>query len=70
MHPSQTEDGMPIEFEVWLDGEFIASASGKREDALNEALQYYSKYQNNGDVKLFQVTRTEVPVISFSTEDV
>lgn len=51
------------EFEVWLDDEFIAYASGYRNEALKEALNYYNQYFNDGKVELFEVTRKLIPVV-------
>jgi hypothetical protein len=50
----------PFEFEVWQDDVMVASASGPREDALREAMHYAAQYQQDGPVRVFEVTRTLV----------
>lgn len=47
-----------IEFEVWQDGEVVASASGPRDDAMREAIMYASQYSVAGHVEVYEVTRT------------
>lgn len=48
----------PTEFEVWQDDEMCASASGPRNEALREAMRYASQYEQDGPVRVFEVTRT------------
>ena len=48
------------EFEVWQGDEMCASSSGRREDALREAMHYATQYGQDGPVRVFEVTRTLV----------
>lgn len=48
------------EFEVWQGDEMVASASGPRDDALREAMHYAAQYEQDGPVRVFEVTRTLV----------
>jgi len=50
----------PFEFEVWQGDEMVASANGPRDDALREAMHYAAKYEQDGPVRVFEVTRTLV----------
>ena len=50
----------PFEFEVWQDEFIVASASGTREEALREAMNYATQYEQDGPVRVFEVTRTLV----------
>jgi len=50
----------PFEFEVWQGDMMVASASGPRDDALREAMHYAAQYQQDGPVRVFEVTRTLV----------
>jgi hypothetical protein len=50
----------PFEFEVWQDEFIVASASGTREEALREAMNYAVQYEQDGPVRVFEVTRTLV----------
>jgi hypothetical protein len=49
------------EFEVWQDGEMVASASGQREDALCEIRHYAAQYAQDGLIEVFEVKR--IPVV-------
>ena len=51
-------EGVTAEFEVWQNDEMVASASGPREDALNEAQHYAWQYGQDGECRIFEVTRT------------
>lgn len=51
----------PYEFEVWQGDEMVASTSGPRDAALREAMHYASQYEEDGPVRVFEVTRTLVP---------
>lgn len=55
-----SERFFPSEFEVWQGDEMVASASGPRDTALREAMHYAAQYQQDGPVRLFEVTRTLV----------
>lgn len=48
------------EFEVWQGDEMVASASGPRDAALREATRYAAQYEQDGPVRVFEVTRTLV----------
>jgi len=50
----------PFEFEVWQGDEMAASASGPRDTALREAMHYAVQYAQDGQVRVFEVTRTLV----------
>jgi hypothetical protein len=50
-----------VEFEVHCNGEFVASASGPHDEALREALHYLSRYEQDGECKLYRVMREHVP---------
>lgn len=50
----------PFEFEVWQGDEMVASASGPRDDALREAIHYVAQYEQDGPVRVFEITRTLV----------
>ena len=50
----------PFEFEVWQGDEMVASASGPRDQALREAMHYAAQYEQDGPVRVFEVTRTLV----------
>ena len=50
----------PFEFEVWQNDMMVASASGPRDDALREAMHYAAQYEQDGPVRVFEVTRTLV----------
>lgn len=50
----------PFEFEVWQGDNMVASASGPRDDALREAMNYAAQYEQDGPVRVFEVTRTLV----------
>lgn len=59
--PAETgERFFPFEFEVWQGDEMVASASGPRDDALREAMHYAAQYEQDGPVRVFEVTRTLV----------
>lgn len=46
----------PFEFEVWQGDMMVASASGRHDDALREAMHYAAQYQQDGPVRVFEVT--------------
>lgn len=46
-----------FEFEVWQNDMMVASASGPRDDALREAMHYAAQYEQDGPVRVFEVTR-------------
>lgn len=48
----------PFEFEVWQGDNMVASASGPRDDALREAMNYAAQYEQDGPARVFEVTRT------------
>ncbi|MDB5814017.1 MAG: hypothetical protein JWN23_1134 [Rhodocyclales bacterium] len=48
----------PHEFEVWQNDILCASGSGTRQAALTEAIRYARQYQEDGPVRVFEVTRT------------
>ena len=50
----------PHEFEVWQGDQMCASASGPRDEALREAMHYAAQYEQDGPVRVFEVTRTLV----------
>ena len=56
----EPERFFPFEFEVWQGDEMVASASGPRDEALREAMHYAAQYQQDGPVRVFEVTRTLV----------
>ena len=56
----EPERFFPFEFEVWQSDDMVASASGPREDALREAMHYAAQYEQDGPVRVFEVTRTLV----------
>ena len=56
----EIERFFPFEFEVWQGDEMVASASGPRDDALREAMNYAAQYEQDGPVRVFEVTRTLV----------
>ena len=58
--PKTEERFFAPEFEVWQGDEMVASASGPREYALREAMHYAAQYQQDGLVRVFEVTRTLV----------
>ncbi len=49
-----------FEFEVWQGDEVVASTRGPRDDALREAMHYAAQYEQDGPVRVFEVTRTLV----------
>ena len=64
---AEPERFFPFEFEVWQGDEMVASASGPRDDALREAMHYAEQYEQDGPVRVFEVTRTLVrPNVEFS----
>ena len=57
-------DMEPIaEFEIHVDGVYEAGASGPRESAYREAMNYATQYAQDGDVEVFEVTRLLVAVV-------
>lgn len=50
------------EFEVWVNDEPTAVASGPRSQALREAAHYAAVYAKDGKVLVFEVKRTEIDV--------
>lgn len=56
----EPERFFPFEFEVWQGDEMVASSSGLRDDALREAMHYAAQYEQDGPVRVFEVTRTLV----------
>lgn len=56
-----SERFFPFEFEVWQGDEMVASVSGPRDEALRDAMHYATQYQQDGPVRIFEVTRTIVP---------
>lgn len=57
---AEPERFFPFEFEVWQGDEMVASASGPRDDAMREAMHYAAQYEQDGPVRVFEVTRTLV----------
>ena len=57
---AEPERFFPFEFEVWQNDEMVASASGPRDEALREAMHYAAQYEQDGPVRVFEVTRTLV----------
>ena len=56
----EPERFFPVEFEVWQGDDMVASASGPRDTALREAIHYAAQYEQDGPVRVFEVTRTLV----------
>ena len=52
----------PVEYEVHVDGELVAGASGLREDSLREAMHYAAQYADDGEVEVFEVRR--IPLVA------
>ena len=48
------------EYEVICGDECVASASGPKEDAWLEAMQYAQQYQADGKIEIWEVTRRKV----------
>lgn len=57
---AEAERFFAFEFEVWQGDMLVSSASGTRDDALREAMHYAAQYQQDGQVRVFEVTRTLV----------
>ena len=57
---ADAERFFPFEFEVWQGDEMVASTSGPRDDAMREAMNYAAQYEQDGPVRVFEVTRTLV----------
>jgi hypothetical protein len=53
----ENERFFPSEFEVWQGDEMVASASGPRDVAKREAMNYAAQYAQDGTVRVFEVTR-------------
>lgn len=51
---------MEIEYELYCNGEFAASAGGRQSDAWEEILRYFRQYTNDGDCEIFKVTREKI----------
>ncbi len=47
----------PYEFELWMGDEMVASACGPMDDAWGEAMHYVGQYNQDGPVRVFEVTR-------------
>lgn len=62
------KEGSEAEFDVIVtigdDSMHVAGASGPRESALAEAMNYARQYVEEGDVEVFEVTRTKVAALS------
>ncbi len=55
------------EYDVICGDECVASASGPKEDAWLEAMQYAQQYQADGEIEIWEVTRRKVwPNVSSS----
>jgi hypothetical protein len=48
------------EYDVICGDECVASASGPKEDAWLEAMQYAQQYQADGEIEIWEVTRRKV----------
>lgn len=48
------------EFEILVDDEWVAGASGPRERAMAEAMHYAVQYAEDGQVTIFEVTRRQL----------
>ena len=59
LHPTSTTEGF-AEFEVLVNDEPQASASGPRQQAMNEALRYATQYAGDGEVRINEVLRFPV----------
>jgi len=57
VHKAEEGRFFPFEFEIWQGDEMVASVSGPREDALNEARHYAWQYGQDGERRIFEVTR-------------
>ena len=50
-----------VEYEVWLDDEFVASAVGPKEQAKAEALHYAIVYgQDGGKISFKEIIRKDI----------
>jgi hypothetical protein len=47
------------EFDVLVDGDWMAGASGPRDRAYAEACHYAKQYAEDGRVEVYEITRTE-----------
>lgn len=60
-----TEQGeRDAEFDVQVNGEWVAGSSGPRDRALAEAMRYASQYVEEGPVTVYEVHRTFVAAMS------
>lgn len=54
------EPSAEAEFEILVDDEWVAGASGPRERAMAEAMHYAVQYAEDGQVTIFEVTRRQL----------
>lgn len=57
--------GETADFEVYVNDELVASASGPRETAKAEAMNYARQYSEDGLAEVYEVSRTLIAVISY-----